>query len=91
MTERRIVLTRDSPWFWLAAALGVGVAITLAILAFALFVGVLAAGLIAAPFLLLRRGRRRRRSAIDGEEGRRPHRTVIDVEDYEVNPRLPEE
>jgi hypothetical protein len=79
MTERRIVLTRDSPWFWLVAVLGVGVAIALAILFFALFVGVLAVGLIAAPFLLL--GRRRKR----------PHGNVIDVEDYEVNPKLPEE
>lgn len=78
MMERRIVLRRDSPWFWLAAALGVGVAIALAILFFALFVGVLAAGLIAAPILYLKRGRR-------------PRGNVIDVEDYEVNPKLPEE
>jgi len=78
MMERRIVLRRDSPWFWLGAALALGVAITLAILFFALFVGLLAAGLVAAPFLLLRRGRRSRGN-------------VIDVEDYEVNPRLPAE
>ncbi|MHC4972001.1 MAG: hypothetical protein ACYTG3_06685 [Planctomycetota bacterium] len=90
--ERRIVLTRDSPWFWPVAALGVAVAITLAILFFALFVGVLAAGLIAAPFLLLRRGRRPRGKVVDGEgEGRVGGGKVIDVEDYEVNPRLPEE
>jgi len=79
MMERRIVLRRDSPWFWLVAALGVGVAIALAVLFFALFVGVLAVGLIAAPFLLL--GRRKKR----------PNGNVIDIEDYEVNPRLPEE
>lgn len=78
MMERRIVLRRDSPWFWLAAALGVGLAIALAIVFFALFVGVLAAGLIAAPILYLKRGRR-------------PRGKVIDVEDYEVNPKLPEE
>ena len=76
--ERRIVLRRDSPWFWLVAVLGVGVAITLAILFFALFVGALAAGLLAAPFLLLKRGRR-------------PAGNVIDVEDYEITPRPPEE
>jgi hypothetical protein len=78
MRQRRIVLRRDSPWFWLAAALAVGVAIALAVLFFALFVGLLAAGLIAAPFLYLKRGRR-------------PRGNVIDVEDYEVSPRLPEE
>ena len=78
MIERRIVLRRDSPWFWLVAALAVGVTITLAMLFFALFVGLLAVGLIAAPFVLLKRGRR-------------PHGNVIDVEDYEVNPKLPEE
>jgi uncharacterized protein (DUF58 family) len=78
MTQRRIVLTRDSPWFWLVAVLGVGLAITLALLFFALFLGLLAAGLIAAPFLLWRRGRR-------------PRGNVIDVEDYEVTARPPEE
>lgn len=77
MNARRIVLRSDSPWFWLAAVLAVGVAIALAILFFALFVGLLAGGLIAAPFLLLRR--------------RRPRGNVIDVEDYEVTPKLPEE
>lgn len=82
MTVRRIVLTRDSPWFWLVAALAVGVAVALAVLFFALFVGLLAAGLLAAPFLYLRRGRRR-----SGQVGG----NVIDVEDYEVTPRLPEE
>jgi len=76
--ERRIVLRRDSPWFWLVAVLGAGVAIALAILFFALFVGVLAAGLIAAPFLLLKR---RRRAAGN----------VIDVEDYEITAKRPEE
>lgn len=79
--ERRIVLRRDSPWFWLVAALGVGVAIALAILFFALFVGVLAAGLLAAPFLLLKK--RRRRPTPAGK--------VIDVEDYEITAKLPEE
>jgi hypothetical protein len=77
--ERRIVLRRDSPWFWLVAALGVGVAIAFAILFFALFVGVLAAGLLAAPFLLLKKRRRR------------PAGNVIDVEDYEITEKLPEE
>ncbi len=79
MMERQIVLRRDSPWFWLVAALAVGVAITLAILFFALFVGVLALGLLAAPFMLL--GRRKKR----------PHGNVIDIEDYEITPKLPEE
>ena len=79
MTERQIVLRRDSPWFWLVAALAVGVTITLALLFFALFVGLLAVGLVAAPFVLLSRRRKR------------PHGNVIDVEDYEVTPKLPEE
>ena len=78
MMERRFVLRRDSPWFWLVAALALGVTITVAVLFFALFVGLLAAGLIAAPFVLLKRGRR-------------PRGNVIDVEEYEVSPRLPEE
>jgi hypothetical protein len=78
MTERQIVLRRDSPWFWLVAALAVGVTITLAMLFFALFVGLLAVGLVAAPFVLLKRGRR-------------PRGNVIDVEEYEVSPKLPEE
>ena len=78
MTERQIVLRRDSPWFWLVAALAVGVTITLALLFFALFVGLLAVGLVAAPFVLLKRGRR-------------PRGNVIDVEEYEVSPKLPEE
>jgi hypothetical protein len=78
MRERRIVLRRDSPWFWLGAAAAVGVAVALAIVFFALFLGLLAAGLIAAPFVLLRRGRR-------------PHGNVIDVSDYEVTAKLKEE
>lgn len=90
MTDRRIVLTRDSPWFWLVAALAVGVAVTLAILFFAVFVGLLVVGLIAAPIAALIRGRgargRVRERGHGAERGK-----VIDVEDYEVTPKLPEE
>ena len=71
-----------SPWAWLIALVAIAVAVVLALVFFTIFLGLLGLAIVATPFLLWRR-----RRAVE----RRHEPGVIDVEEYEISPKLPEE
>ncbi|MHC4548535.1 MAG: hypothetical protein ACYTEZ_07135 [Planctomycetota bacterium] len=79
--ERRLVLKPDSPWTWLIAVGALTAAVIVAVAFFTFFLALVAVGLVATPFLLWKRKRALQRKDPN----------VIDIVDYEIGPKLPDE
>ena len=80
---RTFKLDPKSPKTWLVALVAIGVAVAVALVAFTIFLAVLGLAIVATPFLMWRARR--------ALENARREPGVIDVEEYEINPKRPEE